>query len=412
VSIATPVTQCRSCGRADLHSVLSLGSTPIANELTDSAEAAKALDCYPLGIVFCPECSLVQLGHELPAEAIFDDDYPYFSSFSDALCRHSDEHVTEMIRSRGLDATNLVVELASNDGYLLQYAQAAGVPVLGIDPARGPAEAAVAKGIPTINDFFTPELARKVRADGKVADLIIANNVMAHVPDLNGFVEGMSILLSDDGVITVENPYVRTLIDHREFDTIYHEHFCYFSCTAVDNLMQRHGLYLNDVVYFPDLHGGTCRWYISRSPQRSAVAERYLAEEQEVGLTTTAYYEQFAAAAASNREELRALCAKLKSEGKTVAAYGAAAKGATLLNYGGLTDADLEFVTDRNTHKQGRYMPGAGLLIRPVEALVEEQPDYVLLLAWNFAKEIVSQQQDYIAHGGKFIVPVPRPQVL
>ena len=412
MSIATAVTNCRSCGTTDLHPVLSLGSTPIANELTDSAEAAKALDRYPLGIVFCSECSLVQLGHELPAEAIFDDDYPYYSSFSDALCLHSETHVTEMIRSRGLGPDSLVVELASNDGYLLQYAQAAGVPVQGIDPARGPAEAAVAKGIPTINDFFTPDQARQMRGDSKGADLIIANNVMAHVPDLNGFVEGMSILLADGGVITVENPYVRTLIDHREFDTIYHEHFCYFSCTAVDNLMQRHGLYLNDVAYFPDLHGGTCRWYISRSPERSPVAERYLAEEKEVGLTETGYYEKFAEAAASNREELRALCAKLKSEGKTVAAYGAAAKGATLLNYGGLTDEDLEFVTDRNTHKQGRYMPGAGLLIRPVEALVEDQPDYVLLLAWNFATEIVSQQQEYVARGGQFIVPVPRPRVL
>jgi len=255
-------------------------------------------------------------------------------------------------------------------------------------------------------------LARKLVAEGRRADVIVANNVMAHVPDLNGFVEGMSILLSDTGTITVENPYVGTMIEHCEFDTIYHEHFCYFSCTAVDKLMQRHGLYLNAVEYFPDLHGGTTRWYISRSSKREASATKYLDEEATTGLTGAPYYEQFAARVAGVREHFRALCQGLKADGKTIAAYGAAAKGATLLNYADVNADTIDYVVDRNTHKQGSYMPGVGLPILPVEKLLEDKPDYLVLLAWNFVKEIQVQQAEYLAQGGHFIVPVPEPRVL
>ena len=249
---ATRVRSCRSCGMEPPRPFLSLGATPIANALLPADDRSTDEPRFPLEVGFCPSCTLVQLTHELPADAIFNDAYPYFSSFSDALCEHAREHVLGLIDTRHLGSSSLIVEVASNDGYLLRNAVAAGIPVLGIEPTAGPAAAARAIGIPTRQIFFTTESARALRAEGVRADVIVANNVMAHVPDLNGFVEGFRTIIADDGLITIENPYVRDLVDHTEFDTIYHEHYCYFSCTAVDRLMRRHGLFLNDVEYFPD----------------------------------------------------------------------------------------------------------------------------------------------------------------
>ena len=248
---------------------MSLGSTPIANALVDPLDAPDTDPAFPLDVVFCATCALVQLGHALPAERIFDEEYPYYSSFSDALCAHAAAHVDQLISERALGPSSLVVEVASNDGYLLRNVVAAGVPALGIDAAPGPAAAAEAIGVPTIVGFFGVEQAQAMRDEHGPADVIVANNVMAHVPDLNDFVGGFAALLADDGVLTVENPYVRDLVEHVEFDTIYHEHYCYFSCSSVDALMTRHGLHLNDVEYFPDLHGGTLRWHIGRQPNRS-----------------------------------------------------------------------------------------------------------------------------------------------
>jgi SAM-dependent methyltransferase len=249
---------CRSCG-GGLKVFLSLGNTPLADNLVRQDQLAGPEATYPLDVAFCPDCTLVQITEDVPPDELFVDNYLYFSSYSDVVAAHSQEHAERLIESQGLDAGSLVVELASNDGYLLKFFVAQGIPVLGIDPAPDQADAAERIGVPTLREFFGPETARRLRAQGRQADVIIANNVMAHVPDLNGFVEGMSILLADDGVITVENPYVRDLIDHCEFDTIYHEHHCYFSCTAVDNLVRRHGLYLNHVEYFPSLHKDTLR---------------------------------------------------------------------------------------------------------------------------------------------------------
>jgi SAM-dependent methyltransferase len=409
-SDAVAVTACRSCGGRDLREVLSLGSTPIANALVDPLDAPASDPAFPLEIVFCTACALVQLGHALPASRIFDADYPYYSSFSDALCAHAAAHVDRLIAERRLDSKSLVVEVASNDGYLLRNVVAAGVQALGIDAAPGPAAAAEAMGVPTIVDFFGVERAHAMREAKGAADVIIANNVMAHVPDLNDFVGGFAALLAEDGLLTVENPYVRDLVEHVEFDTIYHEHYCYFSCSSVDALMARHGLHLNDVEYFPDLHGGSLRWHIGRHRDRSVRCQRRLDSERRAGMTAIEYYADFAEQVKTCQQELRDLLDEMHSGGLRVAAYGAAAKGATLLNSCGIGRDRVSYVVDRNVHKQGKLMPGCRLPIRPAEVLTEDQPDCVVLLAWNFADEIVAQQAAYVAAGGSFYVPVPHPR--
>jgi SAM-dependent methyltransferase len=409
MSVAVP---CRSCGATDLVDFLDLGATPLADALVRPEWLANpdyVEGRYPLAVAFCPHCALVQITEEVPAETLFVENYLYFSSFSDHLLRHSRAHALGLVEARGLGPDSLVVELASNDGYLLKNFVEAGVPVLGIDPAPDQAAAANAAGVPTLAEFFGVELAEKLVAEGKRADVIIANNVMAHVPDLNGFVAGMAVLLADDGLITVENPYVRDLIEHGEFDTIYHEHFCYYSCSSVDALMRRHGLWLNHVEYFPDLHGGTLRWHMGKREDRSETVLAYLAEEQAAGMTKPDYYLGFAERVEGIKRELLALLGALRADGKTVAGYGAAAKGATLVNVVGITTDLVEFVVDRNVHKQGLLMPGTHQPILDPAALLERQPDAVLLLAWNFAAEIARQQAEYLARGGRFIVPVPSP---
>ncbi|HEY2331876.1 MAG TPA: class I SAM-dependent methyltransferase, partial [Acidimicrobiales bacterium] len=267
-------------------------------------------------------------------------------------------------------------------------------------------------GIPTIVDFFGTRLAKEIVAEHGQADLVIANNVMAHVPDLNDFVEGMATLVAPTGLITVENPAVGELIERCEFDTVYHEHYCYFSSLAVDRLMRSHGLSLNHVDHFPDLHGGTDRWSVGREVAPDRTVEEDLAAERAAGLDTAAAYESFAGRVRSVQDELRRLLRQLKDEGKSIAAYGAAAKGATLLNSTGIGRDLVDFVVDRNTHKQGHLVPGSLLPILPPEALLERRPDYVVLLAWNLAKEIVAQQDAYLQTGGRFIVPVPWPQIV
>jgi SAM-dependent methyltransferase len=408
----TSLPACRSCGGRGLRPFLSLGKTPLADALVKPEAVDEREERFPLDVAFCPDCALVQILEEVPAEKLFVDNYLYFSSFSDHLLRHSRDHALGLIESRGLDGDSLVVELASNDGYLLRNFVEAGVPVLGIDPAPDQARVANENGVPTLAEFFGTALADRLVAEGKRADVIIANNVMAHVPALNDFVAGMARLISDDGIITVENPYVRDLIQHREFDTIYHEHFCYYSCTAVDNLVRRHGLYLNHVEHFGDLHGGTLRWHIGPREDVSDTVREYLAAEAEAGMTDFGYYADFGAEVERIRTDLLDLLGSLRAEGKTVAGYGAAAKGATLVNYVGITRDLVGFVVDRNTHKQGLHMPGTNQPILDPAALLEQRPDYVLLLAWNFAEEIRRQQAEYEAAGGRFIVPVPAPRIL
>ncbi len=408
---AVTATGCRSCG-TELQVFLELGRLPLPDALLDAEDLGAPEPRYRLDLAFCPGCSLVQILQEVSPEALFVDNNHYFSSFSEGLLRHCREHALALIESRGLDSGSLVVEVASNDGYLLKNFVERGIPVLGIDPGPPQADAAIAIGVPTLKEFFDADVARRLRAEGKVADVIIANNVMAHTPTLNSFMEGLSVLLADDGVATIENTYVKDLIDHCEFDTVYHEHFSYFSCTAVDALARRHGLFLNHVEHFPALQGGTLRWHLGRREDVQASVRGFLEDERARGLTAFEYYREFGARVERIRADLRGLLGRLRQEGKSIAAYGAAAKGSTLLNYTGVDGELIDFVVDRNVHKHGRYMPGVHIEISPPERLLEDQPDYVLLVAWNYRDEVLRQQQEYLRRGGRFIVPIPVPEIL
>lgn len=405
-------TPCHSCGSLGLRPFLSLGKTPLADALVTVDDLDRTDPTHPLDVAFCPNCSLVQILEDVPADVLFVDNYLYFSSFSDHLLQHSKRHAENLIATRGLDRSSLVVELASNDGYLLQNFLPHGIRVLGIDPAPEQAKAARERGVPTVDEFFGIDVARRLRDGHGRADVIIANNVMAHVPQLNDFVGGIAELLADDGLLTVENPWVKDLVDHGEFDTIYHEHFYYYSCTSVDKLVRRHGMFLNDVEYFPDLHGGTLRWHIGKTEHVSDEARRFLALERDAGVDTFAYYANFADRVSSIKVELTDLLGELKAAGHSIAGYGAAAKGSTMLNFVGIGADLLDFVADRNTYKQGKFMPGVHIPIKPTSALVEEMPDFTLILAWNFTDEIIAQQEEYRRLGGRFIRPVPRPEVI
>jgi SAM-dependent methyltransferase len=405
---------CRSCGRRGLGQVLSLGRTPLANGLLTAEQLGQPEPTYPLDLAFCPHCALVQITESVPPEKLFRD-YVYFSSFSDTMVRHARDLALRLVASRGLGAGSLVVEAASNDGYLLRHYKEAGVPVLGVEPAGNVARVARERhGIPTLCEFFGRDLGARLRDEGRLADVFHANNVLAHVPDLNGFVEGIRLLLRDDGVAVIEAPYVKDMLDRCEFDTIYHEHLCYFSLTALDRLFRRHGLMLEDVERLP-IHGGSLRLFAGlrsdfRPPARAV--RDLLAEEQAWGVDAFTTYRDFADRVACFKESLGRLLRDLKSKGHRLAAYGASAKGSTLLNYFGIGPETLDFVVDRSTVKQGRYMPGVHLPIHAPGKLLEEGPDYVLLLTWNFADEIIQQQQEYGRGGGKFIIPGPEPRVV
>jgi len=421
-----PESTCRSCGSPELESILSLGRMPLANALLRAEELNRPEPVYPLDLVFCPHCALVQIAESVSPETMFGD-YLYYSSFSDTMLHSARELAEELIDSRGLGPGSSVVELGSNDGYLLQYYKRAGVPVLGVEPAANIAlTAQEERGIPTICEFFGVDLAKELRGRGLRADVIHAHNVLAHVPDLNGFVEGIGILLKDDGVAVIEVPYVVDMIDKGEFDTIYHEHHCYFSLTALRVLFERHGLTITDVRRIP-IHGGSLRLYVSPTSGAAEMAEdgrvvgapagspragELATLESRRGVDRFSFYRGFAGRVRDLGQSLTKLLRDLKRDGNRLAGYGAAAKATVLLNYLGIGPGILDFVADRSPYKQGLYIPGVRIPIRPPAALLEEMPDCVLVLAWNFADEIISQQAEYRARGGRFIVPLPEMRVI
>jgi SAM-dependent methyltransferase len=402
---------CRSCASDDLDVVLDLGLMPLSDGLQEPGFDRESEERYPLTLVRCHSCSLLQILETVDPSILFGEDYPYFSSFSDALVEHSRSNVEAIIERGELDENSLVVEIASNDGYLLQWFAKNGIPVLGIDPAPGPANAAVERGIPTICEFFVPELAERLVGEGRRADVIIGNNVLAHVPDQNAFVAAMATLLSPDGTIVMEFPYVRDLIEHGEFDTIYHEHGCYFSVTSVRELFRRHGLNLVRVEHL-SIHGGSLRVFFERGGVVETMVGEYLESEERAGMLDREYYERFAAQVADIRTELRAMLDRLILDGNRIAGYAAAAKGAILLNYCGIGHEQIEYIVDLNNHKQGLEMPGVAIPITGVEKLVDDPPDYLLVLAWNFKDEIMRQQSAFADHGGRFIVPIPKPVIV
>jgi SAM-dependent methyltransferase len=405
--------RCRSCGAGECEEVLSVGRTPLANALLTEDDLARPEARYPLDVVRCPACTLVQITETVPPEQLFRD-YAYFSSFSDTMLAHAEALAKRLARERHLGASSLVIEVASNDGYLLRHYRDAGIRVLGIEPARNIARVAEERGIETISEFFDDTLGAALARDGRRADVIHAHNVLAHVPDLNGFVSGIARVLKPGGVAVIEAPYLKDLLDKLEFDTIYHEHLSYFSATALDRLLACHALRLYDVERVP-IHGGSLRLFVC--PQEagtgpSAAVTSLLEAEEAWGVGRRASYAAFAARVERLRRDLVDVVRGLKAVGRSVAAYGAAAKGCTLLSYCGLGAADLDFVADRSPHKIGRYMPGARLRIEPPASLLERQPDYVLLLTWNFAEEILEQQAEYRARGGRFIIPLPEVRLV
>jgi SAM-dependent methyltransferase len=405
------IAACRACGAPDLDPVVDFGATPLSDRLTRTPDSAAPAARVPLQIVWCAACRLPQLSVDVAPEAIYDAEYPYFSSVSPHLNRHFAALAQDVITRHGIGPGSTVVEAASNDGYLLRHFQAAGARVLGFDPSSGPAGVAQAAGIPTRIAFFGRASAAALVAEQGQVDLFLANNVLAHVPDLQGFVQGIAHVLRPGGVAVIEVPYLADLVDQHAFDTIYHQHLCYFSLHSLHRLFDAAGLGLTRVTR-QDIHGGSLRLELVKgAPCATEVIAQVDAETAE-GANTLEFVRRIGTDADTVRDTLNAMIRDLRGQGAVIWAYGAAAKGNTLLSLCGLGHADIVAVADLNPHKHGRYMPGTDLRIEPPEALIAAAPSHVLILAWNFRDEILQQLAPMRAAGTRFIVPVPMPEVV
>lgn len=404
---------CRFCKAPLTETFVDLGMSPLANSYLSTDRLDRMEAFYPLHVFVCSECLLVQLEEFESPSHIFSD-YLYFSSFSQYWLDHCRAYAERMIRDRRLGSDSLVLEVASNDGYLLQYFKEAGIPVLGVDPAANVAEVAIAKGVPTDVAFFGVETARRLRERNVHPDLIAANNVLAHVPDINDFVGGLALLLKPGGLITVEFPSLLNLIEQNQFDTIYHEHFSYLSLLTVEKIFAHHGLTVTDVELLAS-HGGSLRVFATHAAGSPTVSERVgalRASEQAAGLHDIATYRKFARQVVRTKVDILKFFADSYREGKRIAAYGAPAKGNTLLNYCGIRNELITFTVDRSPHKQGHFLPGTHIPILAPEALLQAKPDYVVILPWNLKDEIMGQMAAIRDWGGRFVVLIPSVQVL
>ncbi len=405
---------CRACESESLERFLLLGDQPLANSFLKSTDEFAQEARYPLDVYRCTECSLIQLLDVIAPEVLFRD-YIYVTGTSDTIAQHNIGYAADVVAGLELGKDDLVVEIASNDGSLLTCFRDQGVRTLGIEPARNIAAMARERGIETVAEFFTSELARKVRAEQGPAGAVVANNVLAHVDDTKDFLTGCKELIGEDGRVITEFPYLGELLDRMEYDTVYHEHLCYFSVIALMRLYEAVGLVIMRIDHVP-VHGGSLRVYAAHksaaSPDHAEAVRKLADEERGKGYDTAVPYEQLATAVKASRESLLAMLKKFKGEGKTIAAYGASAKGNTLLNYCGIDTELVDYIVDKNPLKVGTYTPGTHIPVEPASVLERETPDYLLITAWNFGDEIMRQQADYAARGGKFILPIPRAEVV